>query len=388
MLKIVFFTTWLPRRCGIATFAYDLTKAIDKVSQGIIWQVIALDDPGSTTKYDSKVIFKIDRTNPKDYIRAAHYINQSDLDLVIIHHEFNLYGKHGGGRILFFLRKLKKPSVIVFHSIPHPSDRHYPEKKKKIQIAQKIAHYVNKIVVFCPSARQRLIDIYQIEPRKIVVIPHGSPYFPRANTTAIKKKLGFNPHDIILLNFGFVRPRKNLELIIQAMPEVVKMFPQVKLLIVGTGGSHPQAHIELKRYITQLKKIIKKLNIEKNIIFITRFLPYKEMVEFYQAADVFVYANRYSSQLSSGPLTYALVAGKAVVTTFFRYAYDILNKNRGIIVPIRNSEALAGAVCKILSDHKLKKRLEKNAYNLGRNLLWEEVSKDYIQLFNLILNKK
>lgn len=386
MLKIAYFTTWPPRECGIATFAYDLAKAIEKGNPKISWRVIALDDYTKRYHYDSKVLYKIDRTDLKSYIKTAHYINQSDIDLLVIQHEFSLYGKHGGGRILSLLRLLKKPVIVIFHSLPHPSDRKYSDKKKKISITNKIVALVQKAIVVCPSARNRFIDIYKANSKKIVLIPHGSPKIPKIKPEPVKNKLGFS-NNILLLNFGFIGKRKNIETIIKAMPKINKKFPSAKLLFLGGAGAYPSAQKNLKIYLRTVKQLVKKLKVEKNVLFITGFIPIKKVIKFYQGADVFIYANKFSSQPASGPLTYAVTAGKAIVSTSFAYANDILSKNNGLLVPIGDSKALAAAVCKILSNPKLKAKLEKESYNTGKNFLWGKIANDYIKLFKTVIKK-
>ncbi len=386
MLKIAYFTTWPPRECGIATFAYDLAKAVEKEKLKIFWRVIALDDPTKHYNYDSKVLYKIDRTDLKSYIKTAHYINQSDIDLLVIQHEFSLYGKHGGGRILSLLRLLKKPVIVIFHSLPHPSDRKYSDKKKKISITNKIVALVQKAVVVCPSARNRFIDIYKADPKKIVLISHGSPEIPKVKPELVKNKLGFS-NNILLLNFGFIGKRKNIETIIKAMPKISTEFPSVKLLFLGGAGAYPSAQKQLKVYLRKLRQLVKKLKVEANVLFITGFIPIKKVIKFYQSSDVFIYSNNFTSQPASGPLTYAVTAGKAIVSTSFAYANDILSKHRGLIVPTGDSKALAAAVCKILSNPKLKAKLEKASYNMGKNFLWEKVANDYIRLFKTVTKK-
>jgi glycosyltransferase involved in cell wall biosynthesis len=281
---------------------------------------------------------------------------------------------------------LKKPVVVIFHSLPHPSDRKYSDKKKKISITNKIVALAQKAVVVCPSARNRFIDIYKANSKKIVLIPHGSPKIPKIKPGPIKNKLGFS-NNILLLNFGFIGKRKNIETIIKAMPTISKEFPSTKLLFLGGAGAYPSAQKNLKIYLRKVKQLVKKLKVEKNVLFITGFIPIKKVIKFYQGADVFIYANKFSSQPASGPLTYAVTAGKAIVSTSFAYANDILSKNNGLLVPIGDSKALAAAVCKILSRPKLKAKLEKASYNTGKNFLWEKVANDYIKLFKIAIKK-
>lgn len=383
-LKIAYLSTWPPEKCGIGTFAYDLADAVNKGSSEISWHVIVLKDPKKEHRYDSKVIYKIDRTDLKSFFQAANFVNQSALDLLVIQHEFNLYGKHGGARILPFLEKIRKPIIVIFHCLPDPTDRKYSDKKQKIKVANKISSLTTKVVVFCSLAKKRLVDIYKVDSKKVVVIPHGSPEIPKEKPKIIKEKLGFS-NNIIILNFGFIVRRKGLETIIKAMPSVIKNFPSAKLVLVG--GGHPPSQENFENYLKELKNLSKKLKIEKNVLFVTGFIPVKRAMEFIKATDIFVCMNTFKSQISSGPLAYGIATGKAIVSSSFTYAEDVLSGGRGLIVPIGNYKALSKAVCKILADPWLKKEMERKTFRLGKAFLWKEVAKEYIKLFHEVIKK-
>ena len=379
MIKIAYLTSWPPRPCGIANFAYDLAMAVDSRKPNFIWKVLAIDDPKGKYKYDPKrVMHTIKQNDFEDIMNAAEYINQSDIDLLVIQHEFNLFGTGRDGTILSFLKKLKKPSVFIMHSIPHPSDKKYINKRKKMDVIQKTSKYVSKIVVMCNAAKERLVDLYKINPNKIKVIVHGSWEFPKKDKEVIKEKIGFKD-SFLLLNFGFIGKRKGLETIIKAMPNIVKKYPDVKLVLLG--GVNPAFQSGFKEYLREIKLIIKNHHIEKNVIFKMGFIPQEEVIKYYQAADVFLYSNNFKSQISSGPLTYAIAAGKAIISTAFTYSEDILKNNHGVLVPIDDHKAMAEETIKMLKNPKFIDKMEENNFKLGKKYLWTSVADEYINLF-------
>jgi len=379
MLKIAYLTTWLPRACGIATFADDLAMAVESLRDNLDWKIIAIDDPGSKYKYNpDRVIFKLNQFSPDSFIKTADFINKSNIDLLVIQHEFNLYNKTGEGRILSFLKLLHKPSVMIMHSIPHPKDRKYNRKKRKIEVMKKASRMVKQVIVMCSAAKKRLVDLYGIEKNKITVIPHGSPEFPYGDSEKMKSRLGFK-NKKVLMNFGFIGRRKGIEDIIQSVHLVVKKHPDTVLAIIG--GVNPSFRSGFQEYMQELQELIDKAKMHDNVKFVTKFVPIQKVGEYFQASDVFVYANNFKSQVSSGPLTYAVTAGKAIVTTDFTYAEDLLGQAGGFLVPSKKHSSMAKAICKIIANPVLQKKIEDRNYKLGRNFVWRHVAKKYVELF-------
>lgn len=381
-MKILYLSTWPPRSCGIATFAYDLAMAIQKIKPNLSWQVMAIDEPTKKYKYDKEVIYKINQQDPQEFIKATDFINKSNFDLLVIQHEFNLYGKNGGKKIIPFLKKINKPIVVILHSVPHPQDPNYNYKKQRLEVIRAMSGLVKKFVVISNIAKIRLIKIYKIDAAKIVVISHGSIDFPKKDPQSIKKELEL-ANTTYLLNFGFLGKRKGLETIIKAMGLVIKKYPLVKLVFVG--GVNPSFKKGFNEYFHKIKLLVKKLNLEQNVIFNYGFIPIEEVIKYFQAADIFVYANNFKSQVSSGPLTYALVAGKPIVSTYFSYAEDVLKNKGGFLVNFGDYRAMAENICKLIANPKLKSQISARNYQLGRHFLWDNVAIKYINLFKEII---
>lgn len=379
MLKIAYVSTWPPRKCGIASFAYDLAWSINNVSKEINWKVIAITPNKNDYHYPKEVIYRIDQKNADQYRKAANFVNQSHFDLIVIQHEFKIYGGELGENIFNFLQRIKKPAIGIMHTIPDPKDKSY-KKKEKIDVIKKMHPYFVKLVTTCKTGKKRLKEVYGIPPSKIYIIPHGSISFPKISSKEAKIKLKMADSSIILA-FGFIEPRKDYETLIRAFPKVLAKYPNVQLVLLG--GGH-RASVICQNYLTSLKKLVQNYNMENKVLISNKFAPQSLVKNYYNAADVFVCTNSFKSQISSGPLTYALAAGKAIVSTNFDFAKDLLKKDRGILIPIGNSEALARAILKILDNPKLKLRLERNSAAFGNELTWDKIGLRYLKLFQQV----
>jgi glycosyltransferase involved in cell wall biosynthesis len=373
-MKIIYISSCLPRPCGIATFSADLTAAIEKASKKVSWKVIAMEEPNSSYLYSSKVIGQINQDNIKDYIKTAQLINQSDFDVVSLQHEFFLYGD--GEKIkmnlLHFLKEIKKPVITTFHSVyDKPS-------AKKIKLVQNITHYSKKVVVMIDYSKKLLEKIYHIPSSKIAVIPHGVKTIPLANKEKIKKNLGFKNKKIIS-TFGLIRPPKGIEYAILAMPKILKQEKNAFLLVIGQ--IHPNPTIGAKKYMGKLKKLAKKLKVEKYVKFITKFLEYKKLLDYLRASDIYLQLYQKKRQVASGSLVVAMSAKTAIISTKTPVAQEILGKDKGKLIPLHNHKLLADFCLKILKNKALKEKLSQNAYTYTLGISWEKIGKQYLSLF-------
>jgi glycosyltransferase involved in cell wall biosynthesis len=384
-LKLLYFSSWPPLPCGIARFAFDMATAIQKAEPKMNWEVIASEFPDKTYKYSQKVIKTFNRENLNDYRKMADFCNHSSFDLVVIQHEFNIYGAPTGINLLSFVKNLKKPAVAIIHTVPDPYDKRYIYRKKQLPVLKNLHPFLQKLITMCQSGGKRLEKICGVPPSKIEIIPHGSINFPAISPASAKKQLGFK-NNILILTFGFVSPRKGHEILIEAFAKVSFLYPSARLILLGSG--HPAQKQKDKIYLNQLKRLAKKLKIEKKIRLFQKFIPLSLIKLYYKAADVCVITNPYKSQISSGPLTYALGAGKAIVSTNFDYAKDVLKKERGILVPIGKSEALTKGILEILGNPKLKKSFEKKSAAFGKTLFWDIIALKYIKLFQKVIKRE
>tara|TARA_Y100000310_G_scaffold344805_1_gene459642 strand:- start:4614 stop:5861 length:1248 start_codon:yes stop_codon:yes gene_type:complete len=379
--SIVYVSTYLPRKCGIATFTQDLKNAVDKVSPSFNSKIIALNDNGNNYDYPEEVLFQIRDKDVESYRKAARKINLNDeIKLVSIQHEFKIFGCEHGENLLTFLKLVEKPVITTFHTVlPAPS----LHRKK---IVQEIAEYSEYIVVMSPSAVKILTEDYSLADN-IVIIPHGIHDLPYASSKVSKEKLGYQ-NKLVLSSFGLLRPGdtrnssgKGYEFVLEALPEVVEKFPNLLYLIIGT--THPKTlKVEGERYRDYLKEKVKKLGLEKNVQFIDKFVSLSELFAYLQASDLYICSPLNKNQVCSGTLVYAMGCGRAVVSTPFLHAQDLVSAKIGILTKFRNSSSFTNAITELLSNPKLREELAKNAYADTRKMIWKKVALLYSNLFN------
>lgn len=388
---IAHFSSFLPRRCGIAVYTFALIRILEDHFPTIKNSVVAIDSEPKGHRYTSFVKFHFWDKDKKGYQKAASFINQLDCQIVDIQHEFGLFGapvnpatlgQNDGENFLLFIENLKKPAVTTLHTVFKNPPAHHREVVKKICQASQ------KVVVIAHVAKKILVQQYKISPRKIVVIPHGAPNVPRYRTAFFKEMFGFEKKNIIISCFGLISPRKGLEYLIEAMPEVLKNYPQAILLIIGK--KHP---LSSPSYYEGLVSLVNKLHLKKNVKFVNRFLNYYNLLNYLMATDIFVTPYLVMEQISSGALTYAMACGRACIATPFEYAKEMLGekesgrKRRGILVPPKDSLALARAINHLIKHPKLRHRMANLAYKYVRNQIWSKTASSYIRLFKEILNQ-
>jgi glycosyltransferase involved in cell wall biosynthesis len=367
-LSIAFVATCPPRQCGIATFSSDLERALKSADASVLIQWAAINEATSIHPYGPQVRWRIRQGDPDSYRRVAEHLNVAAVDVVSLQHEFGLYGIWGDpfeDHLTSFLEVLEKPLVTTLHSVlpdPTPSIR---------EAVRRIVRRSSWIVVMAERARSLLIQDYDIPTRKVLVVPHGVPPVQPQGRTRMKEQFDLTGRTIIT-TFGLVDPRKGLEYMIEAMQTVREYDPQALYLIVGK--THPElVRREGEGYRRQLWQLVVDRGLERHVMFVDEYLTQAQIVDYLLASDVYVTPYLDPLQITSGTLAYALGAGKAIVSTPYPHAVEVLAGERGILVPFRDQAELAEATLRILSDPKLKHRLERQAYAYGRDTAWPRV---------------
>ena len=370
-MRVAYVSSYPPRECGIATFTEDLVKAIDEYKILAPGVVVAVNDHGARYDYDKRVILQIERDSIKSYVDAAYSINNSDIDAVSLQHEFALFGGNGGEYIVTFLENLHKPIVTTLHTIP------YQDSSNRGEILQQIASLSRSIVVTCSNAANIIKEEHKIK-NTIRIIPHGSPDVPCVIRDEVKASLGLD-NRIIISTFGFLSSKKGIEYVINALPSIIKRDSRVTYIVIGE--THPEKRKkEGEKYREFLTALVNKHGLEKHVILINRYLTTKELIRYLEATDIYVVPYITKDQVSSGTLAYALAAGKAIISTPFPHAQELLSNGRGLLCEFEDSDSIAKCAIALLEDDKLREAMERKAYDHSRQFLWPEVAKKYIRL--------
>lgn len=382
-MKIAYISTSLPTECGIATFNANLAHAINQ--HKIIAKdsfVIALSDSEDlhTYSYPNDVKYIIRQNNQKDYLRAAHYINTSQVDACIVEHEFGIYGGESGLYLLTLLARINKPIITILHTVlKQPS--HIQQT-----IIQQIAKRSSKIVVMSQKAIGFLTSIYHIPKSKIQYIEHGVPDLEPAPNNPIKKAYPFKDNKV-LLTFGLISRGKGLETVVEALPKVVQKHPNVKYVVLG--NTHPGVVKSAgEEYRDSLKRFAKKLNVEDNLVFVNKFVDEQELHHYLSATDIYITPYLNEAQITSGTLSYAVGAGAAVISTPYWHAQELLAQKRGLLFDFKNSEQLAAMINELLEEPSKLNELKYNAYQYGLSLRWPAIGKNYVKVLEKAISDR
>jgi len=365
---------YLPRQCGIATFTTDLVEALSAEAPNISCWAVAMNDKPDGYAYPEKVRFLINQNRLADYSMASEFLNISQIDIVCVQHEFGIFGGSAGSHLLRLLGELRMPVVTTLHTVL----RDPPPKYREVML--RLSDLSDKLIVMSWKAFDFLKDIYDVPEEKIAFIHHGIPDMPFIDPNFYKDKFGVEGKKV-LLTFGLLSPNKGIENVLRALPSVIKKHPDVSYIILG--ATHPHILKEHgEEYRISLHQLVHKLNIRDHVIFQNRFVELKELCEFLGAADLYLTPYLEESQITSGTLAYAMGTGKAVISTPYWYATEMLAEGRGVIVPFREPDAMAEQITNLLANDVIRHTIRKNAYNFCRKAIWKEVSRKYLEVFS------
>ena len=372
--KVAFVSSFLPRMCGIATFTNDLINNTALAAKRRFEPLVVAMENGSDAKYNDPVKFEIRRNVKNDYVSAADYINFSDVNVVSIQHEFGLFGGEAGAYLNILLRRIKAPIVSTMHTVlDEPTDEYY---KSTINLCD----LSDKIVVMNERGMEMLHSIYGIDESKIELIPHGIPDLSFVDSSYYKHQYGMDGRKTIL-TFGLLGRSKGIENVLRALPEVIKVDPSVLYIILGM--THPEVKkFEGESYRFELQRIIKELNLHEHVMFHNRFVSDQELSAFLSAADIYVTPYLHREQLTSGTLAFAVGTGKAVISTPYWAAEELLADGRGKLVKFASPPAIAEAMIEIINNDELFHELRHRAYGYGRDITWPQIGGKYWELFS------
>jgi glycosyltransferase involved in cell wall biosynthesis len=373
--KIAFVGDHLPRKCGIATFTTDLLAAVQAAHPQSQCFAVSVNDIKGGYEYPEVVRFEIEEQDLSSYLRAADFLNISNVDMVCLQHEFGIFGGPAGSHILAFLRELRMPVVTTLHTVlrePRTDQR---------RVMQELIALSTRLVVMTERGRQMLQDVYHAPTAKIDLIAHGIPDVGFVDPTYFKDQFGVEGK-VVLLTFGLLSPNKGIEYVLNALPEIVAEFPEVVYIVLG--ATHPNELREHgEAYRVSLEMLAKKNKVEKNVIFYNDFVEIENLKEFIGAADLYITPYLTEAQITSGTLAYTFGSGKAVVSTPYWHAAELLAEDRGVLVPFADAAAIAREVIGLLRDPTRRHGMRKNAYRMGREMIWSNVAQLYMRSFEL-----
>jgi glycosyltransferase involved in cell wall biosynthesis len=363
----------LPRRCGIATFTTDLQSAIATSFPGVTASIVAMNDQGQNYAYPDSVSFQVRDDRIEDYLGAADFLNSGGFDVVSLQHEFGIFGGEAGSHILALIERLTMPVVTTLHTVlaaPSVAQR---------AVMGRVLDASSRIVVMAEKARELLLGVYQVPADRIDVIAHGIPDAPFVEPNAAKARLGFAGRDV-LLTFGLLSPNKGVEVMIDAMPSILKAHPDAVYVVLG--ATHPNlVRHEGEAYRESLLARARQRGVEDHVVFLDRFVDQPTLLGFIAMCDVYITPYLNHAQMTSGTLAYSFGLGKAVVSTPYWHAQELLADGRGVLVPFDDSLATGAAVSRLLSEDSRRDAMRERAYAFSRSMTWARAGERYLGAF-------
>jgi glycosyltransferase involved in cell wall biosynthesis len=371
--RVAFIGNYLPRLCGIATFTQDLHRAVSTTRPDLETCVVAMTDADRTYDYPPAVRFEIHDETIGDYVQAAEFLNGAGFDVVSLQHEYGIFGGAAGGNIIELLSRLEMPVVTTLHTVL--------AKPTAIQreVMNRILDLSAKIIVMSEKGHEFLRSVHDVPTHKIEVIPHGIPDFPFLETHHAKAKLGFSGK-MVILTFGLLSPNKGIEIMLDAMPEIVKSCPNAVYVVLG--ATHPRLVREQgETYRESLTARVRHLGIDDHVVFFNQFVDQATLLDFISMCDVYTTPYLNEAQMTSGTLAYSFGLGKAVVSTPYWHARELLSDGRGILVPFSDVEALSTEIAGLLTNNVRRHAMRKRAYAASRSMTWLQTAKRYLGVF-------
>ena len=371
--RIAFIGNSLPRHCGIATFTTDLQQAISTSRPDLETSIVAMTDHGQTYDYPASVALQIKDGNVEDYLRAADFLNAGRFDTVCLQHEFGIFGGEAGAHILALLSRLTMPVVTTLHTVlaePTAAQR---------AVMERIVAVSSKVVVMANKAHELLRSVYQVPEDKIEVIAHGIPDVAFVGPEAAKARLGYGGRSVIL-TFGLLSPNKGVEVMIDAMPSILKRCADAVYVVLG--ATHPNlVRDQGEAYRESLLARVRELGIEDHVVFLDQFVDQATLLEFISMCDVYVTPYLNEAQMTSGTLAYSFGLGRPVVSTPYWHARELLADGRGVLIPFGDAAAAGREIAELLTDDTRRQAICKRAYAVSRSMTWERTAQRYMSAF-------
>jgi glycosyltransferase involved in cell wall biosynthesis len=374
--RIAVIGNYLPRQCGIATFTTDLCSAISAEYGNARLLALPVNDTLEGYDYPARVRWSLAQDDLTAYQEAAEFLNFNNIDMVCLQHEYGIFGGQAGSHILHLLRRLKMPLVTTLHTVLREPD------PNQLMVMEEIAELSDRLIVMSQLSSQFLQEIFKIPGSKIDMVPHGVPDLPFLDPNFYKDKFGVEGK-AVLLTFGLLSPNKGIENVIRALPQILSRHKNVVYIVAG--ATHP--HIlrrEGDRYRASLQALAKEMGVESQVMFHNRFVSPEEMVEFIGAADIYITPYQHEAQVVSGTLAYALGAGKAIISTPYWHAIELLDDRRGALVPFQNPDAIAQKTIELLDTPAIRHAMRKRAYLFAREMIWKRVAQGYMESFSRV----
>ncbi len=372
--EILIITSYPERECGIASFSADLRNSlIQRAGKILDIKIGALDNGNVERFYPKEVKYRINALDKNSFVSCAEKINNDDaIELVLVQHEFGLFGGEYGNYLILLMKKINKPICINFHTVlPNPDF-------SRRNTVRKLSEYAKEIVVMTNNAKELLDKYYGIDSRKINIIPHGTHTIIHKEKKVLKEKFGFQGRHV-LTTFGLLSANKNIETVLLSLPNIVKQFPEITYLIIGK--THPEVFKkEGERYREYLEAIIEKIGIKNNVVFINKFLETKEILDYLQMSDVYIFSSKDPNQAVSGTFSYAMSAGCPIIATQIPHAKEYLSPEEGLLVDFENPDQMGQAICLLLSNENKLEQMRINVLHKNAKSKWENVAKQHLDI--------
>jgi glycosyltransferase involved in cell wall biosynthesis len=378
--RVAIIGNYLPRKCGIATFTTDLCDAIHAEYDATELLALPVNDTPEGYSYPTRVRFELSQDELASYRQAADFLNFSNIDLVCLQHEYGIFGGSAGAHVLELLRRLHMPVVTTLHTVLRE-----PDADQRIAM-EEIAALSDRLIVMSRQSSEILQEVFHVPISKIDLIPHGIPSLAFTDPTFYKDAFGTEGKDV-LLTFGLLSPNKGIENVIQALPTILSRHNNVVYMISGVTHPHVLRH-EGDRYRQYLQKLAKDLGVQDHVIFRNRFVSPQELVELVGAADIYITPYKHKGQVVSGTLAYALSAGKAIISTPYLHAMELLDEERGVLVPFDDPLAIAEKTIELLDNGTARHAMRKRAYLYSRDMVWDRVAQQYMGSFERVYNER
>lgn len=371
--RTLFMGSFPPRECGIATFTKDVVDSFDRAFHTSS-EIIAIDEPGGDVRqYGPEVVARLRQDSRESYADTAAIVNAHPAEVLNVQHEYGLFGGERGEWLIDLLRSSEKPVVLTLHTVlPEPDD-------VMLRVTRDLCRHANSVVVLSETGRDLLSRVYRIDPSRLRVIHHGVPDIAFRDTGPFKASFGIGQR-MVISTFGLINRGKGLEYAIEAMRGVVKRHPETLYLILGETHPVVRRH-EGESYRESLQQMVRDFGLQHNVQLIDKYLDFDELVSYLEATDIYLTPYLNPTQIVSGTLAYAVGCGKAIVSTPYLYAQEVLANHRGFLCDFRDAKSIAQLVNGLLDDSALRRATERRAYRFGRQMTWPHVAAEYGKLF-------